>query len=259
MKIASIQLEMTDNRTKEETISYALDMIDKCKGSDLIILPELWNIGFFAYDEYWSESEPVDGPTACAISKKAKELSAYIFSGSFVEKRGDKYFNTSILFNRKGESIGQYSKMHLFSYKSREPELLTPGTEVVVAETEYGKMGLSTCYDLRFPELYREMVDLGAKFFLVTSGWPYPRIEAWNALNQARALENTCCLISSNAAGVQSGVRFLGHSQAVDPWGNVIAGSGYLESIVRAEIDDDLVEKIRAEFPVLDDRVLDKK
>ena len=259
MKIASVQLEMRDNRTKEQTIAYALAMMDKCRGSDLIVLPELWNIGFLDYDRYWSESEPADGITAQAVSKKAKELGAYVFSGSFVEKRGDKYLNTSVLFDRKGEKIGQYSKMHLFNYKSREPELLTPGTEIAVLDTEFGKMGLSTCYDLRFPELYRAMVDLGAKFFLVTSGWPYPRLEAWNALNQARALENTCCLISSNAAGVQNGVRFLGHSQIVDPWGNVIAGSGYLEAIVRAEIEDDLVEKTRAEFPVLGDRVLNKR
>ena len=256
MKIASVQLEMNDDRTKEQTIAYASKMIDKCKGSDLIVLPELWNIGFFAYDKYLSESEPINGETASAVSKKAEELGAYIFSGSFVERRGDKYLNTSVLFGRNGEKIGQYSKLHLFSYKSREPELLTRGEEIAVVETEYGKMGLSTCYDLRFPELYRTMVDLGAKFFLVTSGWPYPRLEAWNALNRARALENTCCLVSSNAAGVQSGIRFLGHSQVVDPWGNVIAGSGYLESIVKAEIDDDLVEKTRKEFPVLEDRVL---
>jgi predicted amidohydrolase len=256
MKIASVQLEMMDGRSKEQTIDYALDMMDKCKGADLVLLPELWNIGFSAYDKYWSESEPIDGPTARAVSKKAKELGAYVFSGSFVEKRGDKYHNTSILFDRKGDKIGQYSKIHLFTYKSREPELLTPGTDIAVVNTEFGKMGLSICYDLRFPELYREMTGLGAKFFLVSSGWPYPRLEPWNILNQARAIENTCCLISSNAAGVQNGVRLLGHSQVVDPWGNVIAGSGYLGTIVKAEIDDDLVDRTRAEFPVLEDRVL---
>ena len=115
---------------------------------------------------------------------------------------------------------------------------------IMVALDEYAKA------------LYREMVDRGAKFFLVTSGWPYPRLEAWNVLNQARALENTCCLVSSNAAGIQNKVRFLGHSQIVDPWGTVVAGSGYLETIVKAEIDDDLVDQVRAEFPVLKDRVL---
>lgn len=255
MKIASIQLEIKSDCSKEQNIDYALKMMDRCCGADLIVLPELWNIGFLAYDKYWSESETIDGPTMQAVSNKAKELGAYIFSGSFVEKKEGAYRNTSVLFGRDGEKIGQYSKIHLFNYKSREPELLTPGTEVAVTDTEFGKMGLSTCYDLRFPELYREMVERGAKYFLVTSGCPYPRLEAWNVLNQARALENTCCLVSSNAARMQNKVRFLGHSQIVDPRGTVVAGSGYLEAIVRAEIDDDLV---RAEFPVLKDRVLNK-
>lgn len=256
MKIASIQLEVREDRSKEQSIDYALKMMDRCCGADLIVLPELWNIGFLAYERYWHESETIDGPTMQAVSNKARELGAYVFSGSFVEKKGGSHYNTSVFWGRDGRKIGEYRKIHLFSYKSREPELLAPGTKVAVVDTEFGRMGLSTCYDLRFPELYREMVDRGAKFFLVTSGWPYPRLEAWNVLNQARALENTCCLVSSNAAGIQNKVRFLGHSQIVDPWGTVIAGSGYLETIVKAEIDDDLVDQIRAEFPVLKDRVL---
>lgn len=247
---------MKDDRTKEQSVAYALAMMEKCRGADLLVLPELWTIGFLDYDRYRSESEPADGPTARAISEKAKELGAYVFSGTFVERRGERYFNTGVFFGRKGERLGQYSKMHLFSYRSREPELLSGGTELSLPETEYGKMGLSVCYDLRFPELYRELTERGAKYFLVASGWPYPRLEPWNILNQARALENTCCLISSNAAGVQRSTRFLGHSQIVDPWGTVVAGSGYGEAIVRAELDDGLVDAVRAEFPVLADRVL---
>ena len=256
MKVASIQLELNDKRTKEETVTYALGMMDKCKGSDLIVLPELWNIGFLAYDKYWSESEPIDGPTASAVGAKAKELGAYVLSGSFVESRDGKYYNTCVMFDRDGNKIGQYSKIHLFTYQSREPELLTGGTEITVVDTEFGKMGLSTCYDLRFPELYRKMVDMGAEIFLVTSCWLYPRQEAWDTFNCARATENTCYLISSDAAGGQYGSTFLGHSQIVDPWGTVVAGSGFRETIVKAEIDPDLVKRVRGAFPVLKDRVL---
>ncbi|HOI82515.1 MAG TPA: carbon-nitrogen family hydrolase [Synergistales bacterium] len=256
MKVSSIQLEMKDDRSKEETIEYALAMMDKASGSDLIILPEIWNIGFFAYDKYISESEPIDGPTAAAISRKAKEMGAYVYSGSFVEKRDGKYYNTSILFDRQGKNIGEYRKIHLFSYKSQEPEILTPGREITVLDTEFGKVGLSTCYDLRFPELYRAMVDKGAEFFLVTSGWPFPRLSHWLVFNQARAIENTCFLISCNASGVQKGNRFLGHSQIVDPWGVVVAGSAHEERIIRAEIDPALVSRTRQEFPALKDRVL---
>lgn len=256
MKVASIQLAMTDDKRKDEMIEYALRMMDRCKGADLILLPEMWNIGFVTFDNYRAESEPLDGPTATAISAKAKELGAYVFSGSFVENRDGKYYNTSILFDRKGEKIGRYSKIHLFTFQSREAELLTRGTEIVVVDTEFGKMGLSTCYDLRFPELYRRMVDMGAKFFLVTSAWLYPRLEVWDVFNRARAAENMCFLISCDMAGVQKHNRYLGHSQIVDPWGTVVAASDFRERIVRAELDPALVDEARAEFPVLSDRVL---
>ncbi len=256
MKVASIQLAVREGRSKEETVAYALDMMDKCRGCDLVLLPEIWNIGFFAYDEYLSQSEPIDGFTASAVSAKARDLGAVVFSGSFVECRNGKYHNTSLLFGRNGETLGVYRKMHLFSYKSREPELLTPGREVAVVDTEFGKVGLSTCYDLRFPELYRAMVDKGAEFFLVTSGWPFPRLAHWLTFNQARAIENSCFLVSCNAAGIQVGSRFLGHSQIVDPWGVVVAGSAHDECIVKAEIDPAMVRQVRAEFPALRDRVL---
>lgn len=256
MKIASIQLEMADDRAKGEAVEYALSMMDRCRGADLLLLPEMWNIGFFDHDRYRSESEPIDGPTAAALAAKARELSAWVFSGSFVEKRNNKYYNTSVLFDRSGKKAGQYSKIHLFTYQSREAELLTPGSEIAVVDTEFGKMGLSTCYDLRFPELYRRMVDLGAEFFLVTSAWPYPRLEAWNVFNQARAAENLCYLISCNAAGVQKGNRFLGHSCVVDPWGTVAATCDFREGILRAEVDPGLVPRARDSFRVLDDRML---
>jgi predicted amidohydrolase len=256
VRIASIQLEITDGKTKAQMVNHALSMMDRCAGFDLLLLPEIWNIGFLAYDNYHKESESIDGYTASAIASKAKELGTYVFSGSFVESRGEKYYNTSVLFDRTGEKIGQYSKMHLFTYKSREPELLTRGREIVVVDTEFGKMGLSTCYDLRFPEMYRQMVDKGAEFFLVASGWPFPRLEAWNIFNQARATENMCFLASCNMAGTQNNGRYLGHSQIIDPWGTVVAASDFKERIVCAEIDPRAVREARAEFPVLNDRVL---
>lgn len=255
MKIASIQLSIADDIPKKDMVDRALRMMDECAGSDLILLPELWNIGFFAFDKYISESEPIDGYTAKAVGGKARELGAWVFSGSFVESRCGKYYNTSILFDRTGKSTATYSKIHLFSYKSKEAEILTPGHELAVAGTEFGKMGLSTCYDLRFPEMYRMMSDMGAEFFLVASGWPYPRHESWETFNRARAAENVCYLISSNSCGRQAGFTALGHSKVIDPLGIVIADSDYRETIVRAEIDPGQVKKIRDEFPVLNDRV----
>jgi len=241
--------------SKKEMVEHALRMMDKCAGSDLILLPELWNTGFFVFDKYIEESEPIDGFTATAISNKARELGAWVFSGSFVESRGGKYYNTSILFDRFGKHIAAYSKIHLFTYNSREAEILTPGSELAVVDTEFGKIGLATCYDLRFPEMFRKMNDMGAEFFLVTSGWPYPRQEAWETLTRARAIENVCYLIASNSSGTQAGFQGLGHSKIVDPLGTVIADSDFRETIVKAEIDPGQVKAIRAAVPFLKDRV----
>ena len=255
MKVASIQLAVADDVPKKDMVERALRMMDRCAGCDLVMLPELWNVGFFAFDKFIGESEPIDGYTATAVSNKARELGAWVFSGSFVESRGGKYYNTSILFDRTGNSVAVYSKIHLFAYKSREAEILTPGEELVVADTEFGKIGLSICYDLRFPEMYRKMREMGAEIFLVTSGWPYPRQEAWETFNRARAAENVCYLISCNSSGKQAGFMGLGHSKIVDPWGIVTADSDYRETIVTAEIDPEQVKNIRSEFPVLGDRV----
>jgi predicted amidohydrolase len=256
VKIASIQLNLRDGRTKEETVQYALSMMSAARGADLIVLPELWNIGFTSYDRYHAESEPIGGYTTNAIGAKAAELGAYVYSGSFVERRSGKYYNTALMFDRRGEIIASYSKIHLFTYKSREPELLSAGSEISVADTEFGKMGLSICYDLRFPELYRRMVDMGAEFFLVASCWPFPRLEAWETFNRARAAENACFLVSSNATGKQSDILFMGHSKIVNPWGTVVADSDFGEAIVTADVDHDMVRLVRQSFPALKDRVL---
>lgn len=256
IKVASLQLKITDDQTKEERLAYAQKQMDKVRDADLILLPEIWNIGYFSFDQYESQSETLDGPTVNAMAEKAREINAYVFAGSFVEKDGKKLYNTSVMLDKKGKILSTYRKMHLFGYGSAEAELLTPGSEIVTIKTEIGNLGLSTCYDLRFPELYRRMMERGAEIFLVTAGWPFLRVANWVALNQVRALENICYLISCNCSGINRGKQFLGHSMVVDPWGVVIAGSAEEERIVTAEIDPSLVHKIRDDFPPLRDRVL---
>jgi len=133
--------------------------------------------------------------------------------------------------------------------------LLTPGRRVVVADTALGKMGMVTCYDLRFPELFRCMAEQGAEIFLVSSAWPYPRLEHWLMLNRVRALENQCFLVSSDSVGFNQGNQFVGHSMIVNPWGAIMAGGGDEEVIVKAEIDVAEVYATRKKFPALADRV----
>ena len=175
MKVSSIQLEIVD-QSKQNNLEHALNMVDRTPESDLILLPEIWPCGFFSFDRYRSDSEPVNGPTVRAFKEKARERQCHILMGSFVERDNDDLFNTTLLLNPNGEIAATYRKVHLFGYMSEEAELLTPGEDVVVADTPWGKSGFSTCYDLRFPELLRRMFDKNADVFLVVSAWPQARV-----------------------------------------------------------------------------------
>lgn len=256
MNIASVQVEIRDHETKQQRIERVEQMLDSLTGKDLILLPEIWATGYYSYERYMEEAETLDGSFVHKFSAKAKQLGSYVFAGSFVEKEGDNFYNTSVLFDPQGNLIAKYRKIHLFRYGSDEGKLLTAGNELVVVDTAFGKIGLATCYDMRFPELFRGLVDLGAELLLVTSAWPYRRLSHWNLFNQTRALENQCFLISSNCVGTTKGTFLGGHSQIVDPWGVVIASGGEHETIVQAQIDVTQISRIREEFPQLKHRVL---
>ncbi len=254
MKVAGIQLEMSD-RSKAENVEYAMARLDQVPAVDLILLPEIWPCGFFCFDRYAADSEPLDGPTVSAFRQKARERRCHMVMGSLVEREGDGLFNTTVFIGPGGEIIARYRKIHLFGYQSDETRLLTPGQEIVVVDTPWGRAGFSTCYDLRFPELFRRMVDSGAEIFLIPSAWPLARIEAWRLFNRARAHENLAFLASCNCAGENLGKRYGGHSMVVDPWGRVLAEGGEHGEMVTAEIDIREAAKARAEFPALADRV----
>lgn len=254
MIVSSVQLDIGD-RPKDERIEYALSMIDRTPPSDLILLPEIWASGFFSFDRYRSESETVEDALVSIFKAKARERSCYILMGSFVEREVDQYFNTTLLITPAGDIAARYRKIHLFGYQSDETEILTPGKEVVVVDLPWGKSGFSTCYDLRFPELYRRMTDRGAAFFLIPSAWPHVRLDAWRLFNRARAHENLAFLVSCNCAGTNAGSRYAGHSMIVDPMGRIIAEGGEGEEILTVEIDPAQVAAVRKEFPALSDRV----
>jgi len=260
MRLASIQLAVVEG-DKAATVEKAVQAVHRCRGADLVILPEIWNVGFMSFDRYVSEAEEVDGPTLAALREAAREIGCHLHTGSLVVEDGGRFFNSSYLLSPQGEILANYRKVHLFGYQSRETQILTPGDQVVVAETPFGRFGLATCYDLRFPELFRRMVERGAELLLVCSAWPYPRLEHWIMLNRVRALENQCFLVSANSVGPNGGSTFVGHSMMVDPWGVILASGGDEEVILRAEIDLAQVRSARERFPALADRVawLDQK
>ncbi|GAB4255663.1 MAG: carbon-nitrogen family hydrolase [Deferrisomatales bacterium] len=254
MRVASVQMAVVEG-DKPATIAKAVENIRRARGADLIVLPEIWNVGFMSFDRYVAEAEDPGGPTLTALRAAAREVGAYLHSGSFVERDGGRFYNSSYLISPQGELLGSYRKIHLFGYESEETRILTPGDRDQVIATPIGTFGLATCYDLRFPELFRRMTDRGAQLFLVCSAWPYPRLEHWIMLNRVRALENQCFLVSANAVGLNRGSRFVGHSMAVDPWGVILASGGDEEVVLRTEVDLAAVAAAREKFPALADRV----
>ncbi len=253
MEISAIQMQVIED-DKDSAIDSAVRLIRQCRDSDLIILPELWNIGFMSFDRYTSDAETENGKTLSAMKEMAKETGAYLHTGSFPLTSDGEYYNASFLLSPEGEVLAGYRKIHLFAFNSRENEILSPGEKACTVETPLGHIGLATCFDLRFPELFRNMVDKGVEIFLVCSAWPYPRLEHWLILNRARAIENQCIVVSANSAGINRGVTFTGHSMIIDPWGTVLAGCGDEETIARTRIDAGVVKDARNRFPGLASR-----
>jgi predicted amidohydrolase len=254
IRVTSLQMEMKE-RTRAEALDAAQALLDRAKGNDLILLPELWTCGYFSFDRYDRDAETIGGSIVRALQKKAAQLKAHILTGSFTERDGASLFNTTLLLDDRGQILARYRKIHLFGHQSHERKLLSSGTEIVVAETKFGPLGIATCYDLRFPEQFRAMIDRGARAFLIPSAWPYPRLEAWQLFNRARAHENLAYLFSCNCAGSDEGKQFLGHSMFVDPHGTVIASAGDGERLLSADVDLGVVEEARRSFTALDDRV----
>jgi predicted amidohydrolase len=227
---------------------------------DLIVLPEVFNSGVdHKILRKLAENIP-DGKTTQFMAGLAKKYSVNIVAGSFIEKvSDDEYKNTSVVLGRNGEILGKYQKIHMFDYYgSEESKYVSAGCSANIAETDIGKIGLSVCYDLRFPELYRCLTYSGVDIIINAAAWPYPRLEHWIILNKARAIENTIFIIAVNQCGSVSLKRQnLGMSMIINPWGDVISCAGGDEGVIIAEINFDYIRKIREEFPVLNDRNLD--
>lgn len=253
MNVTSLQLPVNEGN-KEASLESAFQAILAKRGSDLLLLPELWNIGFMNFSSYISSAEKEDGPTLSMLREVAQTTNSYIHSGSFVEEESGKYFNSSYLLGPNGKVLCRYRKIHLFGYGSQEKTLLTAGDGIAVVQTELGCFGLATCFDLRFPELFRNMVDKGAEAFLVTSAWPMARHEHWRLFNQVRAVENQCYLISANSSGVSCGCTFAGTSMMVDPDGTILGEAGVGAETLTCEVNIGDVAERRLEFPALSSR-----
>lgn len=238
-------------------------------GAELVALPELWDVGYFAFDSYAREATGLDGSTLAPLAAAASEHDCWVLAGTVVEDLAataagtnepvpaeEGLANTAVLFSPTGERELVYRKNHLFGYDSAEAELLVPGERRPVVDVGEFTVAVSTCYDLRFPELYREYLDAGADLVLVPSAWPYPRVEHWKTLPMTRALENLSYVATINGTGTVGDTDLVGRSTVYDPWGTPVATTDDQETTVFADLDPERVESVRADFPALDDRRL---
>ncbi|MGH3327603.1 MAG: carbon-nitrogen family hydrolase [Streptomycetales bacterium] len=257
MRISMIQLDVDLAEPRDDRMARAAGLVREQRDADLVVLPELWPQGAFAYDGWAEQAEALDGPTVSVIGAAAREIGSLVHAGSIVERAADgRLYNTSVLVGPDGSIRATYRKIHRFGFSEGEAELLSPGDEVVTHETAFGVLGFATCYDLRFPEQFRKLLDRGAEILLVPAAWPARRIAHWRLFARARAVENQMFVVACNTTGIQREVLLGGHSVVVDPWGDAVAEAGAGEEVLTAELDTALVAKTRESFPVLPDRRL---
>lgn len=256
MRVAAIQLRVDDSEPQGARIARAAALLRAQAGADLVVLPELWVPGAFGYSGFEESASALPGPAVSAIAEAARDINAHVVAGTFIEDDPEGRHNTAVLLSPHGDIAHTYRKVHLFGFDSGEATTLVAGDDVTVGSIDGVRCGMTTCYDLRFPELYRIFIDQGAELLIIPTGWPSKRLAHWQVLTRARAIENQVFLIGCNQVGTQEGVELAGHSVVIDPWGQVLAEAGDDEQVLNLDIDLALVAKTRAEFPVLRDRKL---
>lgn len=263
VRASLIQIGVDADEPVNSRRDRAASLVRNCAEADLVVLPELWTVGAFAFDRFEEVAESaVDGPTTQVMSAAAADASVWLHAGSVVERAPDgTLYNTSLLFAPDGELAATYRKIHRFGFDRGEVALLGAGAEPVTVDvgggTEETVLGLATCYDLRFPELFRALTDAGAKILAIPAGWPEKRAAHWSLLARARAVENQSYVLACGTAGSHAGVRQAGRSAIVDPWGEVLAEvPDASEQIITADLDLAQLARTREDFPALKDRVL---
>ncbi|MFG2573481.1 carbon-nitrogen family hydrolase [Streptomyces sp. NPDC048481] len=265
MRASLIQIAVEEGESVESRRSRAAALVREQAGADLVVLPELWTTGAFAYERFADEAETLDGPTAEAMAKAASEAGVWLHAGSIPERApsagsraedGDALYNTSLVFSPSGELAASYRKIHRFGFDKGEAVLMAAGEDLVTVPLPETTLGVATCYDLRFPELFRALVDAGAETLVVSAGWPERRRGHWTLLARARAVENQAFVLACGTAGTHAGVPQAGHSIVVDPWGEVLAEAGAGEEVLTVDFDPARTAATREQFPALKDRVL---
>jgi predicted amidohydrolase len=256
-------IQMRSGLDPAANLAAALDLIDEAKqtGADYILTPEMTNILAARREQLFAKivAEEQDA-TLTTLREVARKLAIYIHIGSLAIKASpEKAANRSFLIDRRGEVVARYDKIHMFDVdlaggeSYRESNTYRPGELAMVADLPWGRLGLTVCYDLRFPALYRALAEAGASFLAIPSAFTRQTGEAhWHVLQRARAIENGCFVFAAAQGGKhENGRETYGHSLVVDPWGRVLAEGGTEPGVVMAQIDPSEVVAARSRIPSL--------
>jgi deaminated glutathione amidase len=262
MIAAAIQMSSTPDKRENTATAEALVRAAASDGAELVALPELWSC--HGLDSVYRENaEPIPGPTTDFLSGLARELGVYLIGGSILESSSEagRIHNTSTFFGPDGELAAVYRKIHLFDVKAPDREYLesktiAAGTEIVTAKAGPAVVGLTVCYDVRFPELYRLLALRGAEVLAVPAAFTLQTgKDHWELLLRARAVENQAYVVAPAQWGRKADGRWTyGRSMVVDPWGTVLATCPDRDGYALAALDLDYLDRFRRDFPALANR-----
>jgi deaminated glutathione amidase len=256
-------IAMRSGRDPQANLNAVLTAIDQAKraGVDYVQTPEMTNIMEIKRDRFFANIfADENDPTLATLREVARKLAIYVHIGSLaVKASAEKAVNRSFLIDRRGDIVARYDKIHMFDVdldggeSYRESNTYRAGELAVVSDLPWGRLGLTVCYDLRFPALYRALAEAGASFFAIPSAFTRVTGEAhWHVLMRARAIENGCFVLAAAQGGKHENSReTFGHSLIVDPWGRVLAEGSTEPGVVIAEIDPAEVAAARAKIPSL--------
>ena len=263
MRAAAVQLNSTEDKVRNLAAADRLTRAAAADGADLVVLPEKFNL-LGRHEEYRAGAETLDGPSIAWARQTARELAIDLVAGSFVERREgrEKLGNTSVHVGPDGELRAVYRKIHMFDVtvegkEYRESASQEAGAEVVTSDVQGVPLGLTVCYDLRFPELFRILALRGARVLILPAAFTKVTGAAhWDVLIRARAIENQSFVVAADQIGVHPpDNESFGGSQIVDPWGDVLARAPDEECFVAADLDLERQDEIRRSLPSLANRV----
>jgi predicted amidohydrolase len=264
MRVAVCQLNSREDRAQNLTVARALLERAAAGGAKFALLPEY--VDFLGRSADAPKPEPIDGEFAEFFAAAARELGLWVHAGSFHEAGPDtmRTYNTSLIFAPDGQRAATYRKIHLYDVEIagrvsyQESRSVAPGDATVVTEVDGVPVGLSICYDLRFPELYRQLAIAGAKILVVPAAFMlHTGRDHWEVLLRARAIENQCYVLAAGQIGDHDpGRTCFGRSMIIDPWGTVLAQAPDTVGVTFADLDLDRLDRIRTEVPSLANRRL---